>query len=53
MKVVRSARLRLREGASDKIFEVDLVENDGLASPARFLVNVRHGRRGAVLREGT
>ncbi|WP_232627707.1 hypothetical protein [Methylobacterium sp. Leaf118] len=37
----------------DKVFEVDLVENHGLATPARFFVNVRHGRRGAVLREGT
>lgn len=53
MKVVRSARLLLREGASDRVYEVDLVENDGFAVPARFLVNVRHGRRGAALREGT
>lgn len=53
MKIVRTAALHLREGTSDKVYEVDLIENDALAGPARFLVNTRHGRRGAVLREGT
>ncbi|GJD59795.1 hypothetical protein [Methylobacterium dankookense] len=53
MKVVRSARLHLREGSSDKVYEVDLVENDAVAASERFLVNVRYGRRGAALREGS
>ncbi|WP_407521329.1 hypothetical protein [Methylobacterium oryzisoli] len=53
MNVVRSARLWFKSGTSDKIYEVDLVENDGLAGEARFLVNIRYGRRGATLREGT
>jgi len=53
MKCVRSARLHLRQDASDKVYEVDLVENDALSEPERYLVNVRYGRRGAILREGT
>ena len=53
MRVVRAARLHLKEGASDKVYEVDLVENDAVAAPERFLVNIRYGRRGAVLREGS
>ncbi|KQT59678.1 hypothetical protein ASG52_20025 [Methylobacterium sp. Leaf456] len=53
MRLVRKAALHLREGTSDKVYEVDLVENDAVAGPARFLVNTRHGRRGAALREGT
>lgn len=53
MKIIRSARLWFREGAYDKVYEVDLIENDALRSDARFLVNTRHGRRGTALREGT
>ncbi|WP_264050980.1 hypothetical protein [Methylobacterium flocculans] len=53
MRVIRSARLHLAEGTSDKVYEVDLVENDALAGPERFLVNIRYGRRGAILREGS
>ncbi|KQP40054.1 hypothetical protein ASF49_21350 [Methylobacterium sp. Leaf104] len=53
MKVVRSTRLHLRAGTSDKVYEVDLVENDAVPAPERFLVNFRYGRRGAALREGS
>ncbi|SFK55764.1 hypothetical protein [Methylorubrum salsuginis] len=53
MRLVRKAALHLREGTSDKVYEVELVENDAVEGPARFLVNTRHGRRGASLREGT
>lgn len=53
MRIVRSARLWFQGGTSDKVYEVDLLENDGLAGGARFLVNFRYGRRGASLREGT
>ncbi|MBB2961184.1 hypothetical protein [Methylobacterium sp. R2-1] len=53
MRVVRTARLHLKEGSSDKVYEIDLVENDALILPERYLVNVRYGRRGKTLREGT
>lgn len=53
MRIVRTAALHLRAGTSDKVYEVDLVENDAVAGPARFLVVTRHGRRGSTLREGT
>ncbi|GLS42352.1 hypothetical protein [Methylobacterium brachythecii] len=53
MQIVRSARLWFKGGTSDKVYEVDLVENDGLVGDARYLVNFRYGRRGASLREGT
>lgn len=53
MRLVRKAALHLREGTSDKVYEVDLVENDAVADPARYLVNTRYGRRGSALREGT
>ena len=52
MRLVRSARLWFKEGTSDKLYEVDLVENDALQSDKRFLVNFRYGRRGSTLREG-
>ena len=53
MKLVRSARLWFKEGTSDKLYEVDLVENDALQSDKRFIVNFRYGRRGSTLREGS
>lgn len=53
MKTVRSARLWFREGSSDKVYEVDLLENDAFPSEQRYLVNFRYGRRGATLREGS
>jgi predicted DNA-binding WGR domain protein len=48
MRLVRQTRLHFREGNSDKIYEVDLCETNGL-----FLVNFRYGKRGADLKEGT
>ncbi|WP_261401965.1 hypothetical protein [Chenggangzhangella methanolivorans] len=53
MKLVRSARLWFKEGTSDKLYEVDLIENDALQSDQRFIVNFRYGRRGATLRDGS
>lgn len=44
--------MSFREGASDQLYEIDLVET-GNADPDRsHLVNVRFGRRGQILREG-
>jgi len=43
----------MKEGSSDKIYEVDLVDLERTDSDARFLVNFRYGRRGAALRDGT
>src|SRR5204862_6943525 len=51
MKIVRTVRLWMKEGTSDKVYEVDLVDLESGAD-ARFLVNFRYGRRGASLREG-
>lgn len=48
MKLVRQTKLALKEGNSDKVYEVDLCE-----SGDKFLVNFRYGRRGAELKEGT
>lgn len=52
MKLVKKVRLAFREGKSDKVYEVDLVELPG-NDEARYLVNFRYGRRGSALREGT
>jgi hypothetical protein len=53
MKIVRSARLWFKEGASDKVYEVDLTSTEGAGASARFLVSFRFGRRGHRLKEGT
>ena len=53
MKIVRTARLWFKEGTSDKLYEVDLVDTESLDASARFLVNFRFGRRGHVSQEGT
>lgn len=49
MRVIEQARLGFRQGASDKVYEVDLVE----VAPAQYVVNFRFGRRGKALRDGT
>ncbi|MBV1924855.1 MAG: WGR domain-containing protein, partial [Flavobacteriaceae bacterium] len=48
MKLIKQTILFFSEGKSDKVYEVDLCENQDL-----FVVNFRYGRRGANLREGT
>lgn len=48
MKLIKQTKLYFSEGKSDKVYEVDLCENQEL-----FVVNFRYGRRGAQLREGT
>jgi cellulose synthase operon protein C len=53
VKAVRTVKLWFREGAADQVYEVDLVDTEAQAPDARFLVNIRYGRRGQVLREGT
>ena len=53
MQVVRSVRLWMKEGRSDKIYEVDLVDLERADVDARYLVNFRYGRRGTWLRDGT
>src|SRR5262245_43447567 len=49
MRVVEPARLGFREGKSDKVYEVDLVE----VTTGQYVVNFRFGRRGSSLRDGT
>lgn len=48
MKLIKQKKLYFSEGKSDKVYEVDLCENQDL-----FVVNFRYGRRGSNLREGT
>ena len=52
MKLVKTARLFFTQGASDKVYEVDLCEQQS-DDPQRYWVNFRYGRRGSTLREGT
>ena len=49
MKIVDQARLGFREGKSDKLYEIDLVE----VAADQYVVNFRFGRRGSALRDGT
>lgn len=49
MRVIDQARLAFREGSSDKVYEVDLVE----VASCQYVVNFRYGRRGGALRDGT
>ena len=49
MKLLQQIRLFLKKGRSDKVYEVDLCELDA----DRFVVNVRYGRRGSTLRDGS
>ena len=49
MKLIRQRQLIYLEGASEKVYEVDLCE----IGPGRFVVNFRYGKRGSVLKEGT
>jgi predicted DNA-binding WGR domain protein len=48
MRLVRQDRLHFKEGNSDKVYEVDLCEINGL-----FIVNFRYGRHGTDLKEGS
>src|SRR5690349_825231 len=49
MRILDRARLGFREGKSDKVYEVDLVE----VATDQYVVNFRYGRRGSALRDGT
>jgi hypothetical protein len=49
VRVIEQARLWFREGTSDKVYEVDLVE----VVTGQFVVNFRYGRRGGALKDGT
>jgi len=49
VRVIEQARLWFREGTSDKVYEVDLVE----VAPNQYVVNFRYGRRGSALSDGT
>ena len=53
MRIVRSARLWFKEGTSDKVYEVDLVDAEAADASTGYLVNFRFGRRGQTLQEGT
>jgi len=48
LKLVKQKILYFSEGKSDKVYEVDMCENEDL-----FVVNFRYGRRATNLREGT
>lgn len=52
MKLIKTVKLYFTQGTSDKVYEVDLCENQSLEAD-RYWVNFRYGRRGATLREGT
>ncbi len=49
MKLIKQTTLHFKQGKSDKIYEVDLLEVEA----NQFLVNFRYGRHGTTLREGT
>jgi predicted DNA-binding WGR domain protein len=49
MELIKRTSLYFREGASDKVYEVDLCR----LGENRYTVNFRYGRRGAKLKEGT
>ena len=49
MRVIEQARLWFREGASDKVYDIDLVE----VATGQHVVNFRYGRRGGPLKDGT
>jgi hypothetical protein len=49
VRVIDQARLWFREGTSDKVYEVDLVE----VATGQHVVNFRYGRRGGALKDGT
>lgn len=49
MRVIEQASLWFREGTSDKVYEVDLVE----VATSQHVVNFRFGRRGSALKDGT
>jgi hypothetical protein len=49
VRVIEQARLWFREGASDKVYEIDLVE----VATGQHVVNFRYGRRGGALKDGT
>lgn len=52
MKLVKSTKLFFMQGTSDKVYEVDLCEQQS-DDIDRYWVNFRYGRRGSRLREGT
>lgn len=52
MKLIKKVKLSFTQGASDKVYEVDLCEQPG-NEINRYWVNFRYGRRGSRLREGT
>lgn len=52
MKLIKQVKLSFTQGASDKVYEVDLCEQLG-NEVNRYWVNFRYGRRGSTLREGT
>ncbi|WMP17028.1 hypothetical protein [Thiothrix lacustris] len=49
MNLIRRTTLRFQDGASDKVYEVDIVE----VSEGNLLVNFRYGRSGKPLTEGS
>ena len=53
MKIVRTLKLWFREGTADRVYEIDLVDTEASNADARYLINVRHGKRGRVLKEAT
>lgn len=49
MKLIQQSKLYFKEGNSDKVYEIDLLE----LSSTEYIVNFRYGRRGSTLKSGT
>lgn len=52
MKKIRHSSLRMQQGNTDKVYEVEIIERLS-GNDARYLVNFRHGRYDAYLQEGS
>ena len=52
MKKINFSTLRFQQGKSDKVYEVDLIEQTS-SQAERYFINFRYGRTGSNLREGT
>ena len=53
MKSIRHSCLRLQQGEQDQIYEIEIVAALSATASDLYLVNIRHGRYGKPLREGS
>ena len=49
LKIIEQIKLFFREGTSDKVYEIDLIEVEN----SQYVVNFRYGRFGTHLKDGT